>query len=237
MKHLTILFLLLSIKINAQTLETFFNDTNKFLAEYVIDGKVDYEKISENQTSLDHIINMSNELNLNNITDNQYKALWVNLYNLCVIKVVVNNIKINSPLDVNGFFDKIVYRIGGRELTLNDIENQLLRKKFDDARLHFVLVCGAIGCPELIDTAYTPEMINQQLDTQTIKAINNPEFIRINRKKKRIAVSEIFKWYKEDFTINGTEIDFINLYLNEPIPSNFKLGYYSYNWKLNKKSN
>ena len=110
-----------------------------------------------------------------------------------------------------------------------------LRAQFNDARFHFVLVCGAIGCPPLISEAYQPSQLNAQLDRQTKLAINGA-FLKVNTKKKRVEVSEIMKWYKEDFTMDGkTEIDFINTYRTEKIPTNYKLNYFSYNWNLNKQ--
>ena len=58
----------------------------------------------------------------------------------------------------------------------------------------------------------------------------------MNIKKKRVEASEILKWYKEDFTLNGTsEIDFINTYRTEKIPDNYKLTYFTYNWSLNTR--
>ncbi|WP_296352222.1 DUF547 domain-containing protein [Winogradskyella sp.] len=235
MNRLIVVLFLLSINLNAQDLESFFTQTNDFLSKNVKDGKVDYHSIKKDIKTLDKIIALSNDLVLENINDNQYKAFWINIYNLCVIKGITNNLKINSPLDVNGFFDTITYQVGRKKIALNDIENKLLRDKYNDPRFHFVLVCGAIGCPVLLNEAYMPNTIDQQLEAQTTKAVNNSEFIKINRKKKRIEVSEIFKWYKKDFVMNGTEIDFINKYLKEPVSSKFKLSYYSYNWKLNIK--
>ena len=110
-----------------------------------------------------------------------------------------------------------------------------LRAKFKDARFHFVLVCGAIGCPPLISKAYLPNTLETQLETQTKIALNGT-FLKVNTKKKHVEGSEILKWYKEDFTMNGTkELDFINKYRTEKIPSNFKLSYFTYNWNLNKQ--
>ena len=97
------------------------------------------------------------------------------------------------------------------------IENKLLREKFNDPRVHFVLVCGAIGCPPLINYAYRPDTLEKQLDAQTRSAING-NFIKVHSKKKKLEVSEIMKWYRSDFIQNGTtEIDFINTYRNEKL--------------------
>lgn len=227
--------LLITLKFNAQTLDSFFSNTTTFLNKNVFEGKVDYLAVQKEIEELDKLIDLSNNINLSNMSDNEFKSFWINIYNLLVIKGITNNLKINSPLDIDGFFDKILYEVGGKNITLNDIENELLRKKFNDPRLHFVLVCGAMGCPVIINEAYLPATIDEQLESQTKLAINDADFIKIYRKKKKVLVSEIFKWYKEDFTINGTEIDFINTYLNNPISSDYNLSYYSYNWNLNIK--
>ena len=97
------------------------------------------------------------------------------------------------------------------------------------------MVCGAIGCPPLINKAYFPNILEAQLETQTKIALNG-SFLKVNIKKKSVEGSEILKWYKEDFTMDGkTEIDFINKYRTEIIPKNFKLTYFTYNWNLNKQ--
>lgn len=79
-----------------------------------------------------------------------------------------------------------------------------------------------------------PNTLDKQLDAQTRIALNNDTFIKVNAKKKRVKLSEIMKWYKEDFTQNGNEIDFINKYREEKIAEKSKIGYYPYNWKLNE---
>ena len=142
-----------------------------------------------------------------------------------------------SPLDKAGFFDKVSYNIAGKNVTLNTIENKLLRAVFNDARLHFVLVCGAKGCPPLIPTAYLPDILEQQLQKQTELAINGTSFIKVNSKNKRVEGSEILKWYKDDFVKKGqSEIDFLNQFRTEKISTKFKLTYSSYNWTLNSQS-
>ena len=162
-----------------------------------------------------------------------YISLWINTYNLLVIHTVIQNYPLKSPLDVKGFFDKKTHQIAGRSITLNDIENNLLRNTFQDPRLHFVLVCGAKGCPPLVSEAYRPSRLEEQLSRQTKLAINGT-FIKVNSKKKKVQVSQIMEWYKTDFLLNGNEIEFLNLYLKEPLPATYKLAYFPYDWNLNE---
>jgi hypothetical protein len=215
----------------AQTAD-FFTKADAFFNAHVANGKVDYKGIAADATELDALLSLAADISVNPSEANTYQAFWINAYNLAVIKGIVVNYPINSPLDKAGFFDKTKYNLGGEKITLNDIENKKLRAVFKDARVHFVLVCGAQGCPPLIGKAYTPDNVESLLQRQTELAVNNPDFIRI--KGKKVGVSEIFKWYQEDFvTKEQTLIGFLNKYRTTPIAEGAKVSYYSYDWRLN----
>jgi hypothetical protein len=102
-----------------------------------------------------------------------------------------------------------------------------------EARFHFVLVCAGLGCPPIINEAYKPSTLEAQLQEQTEIALNNPNFVKV--KGKKVQISQIFEWYKGDFTQDGTEIEYINRYRKEAIPEKAKVSYYSYDWRLNSK--
>jgi len=232
-KSIVILLLSVSTIINAQEISGFFDKANLFFNENVIEGKVAYSAIFKNPTELNELLLMAKQITVSDEDPEIYKSFWINSYNLFVIKGVIDNYPMKSPLDKAGFFDKIVYSIGGKKTTLNGIENKLLRAKFKDARFHFVLVCGAIGCPPLINKAYMPNTLEKQLDEQTAIALNG-NFVIINDKKKKIEASEILNWYKEDFISKGeNEIDYINKFRTIKIPNDYKVTYFAYNWSLN----
>ena len=136
-------------------------------------------------------------------------------------------------MDIKGFFDKTTRTVGGKEIVLNDIENKLLRAKFPkEPRFHFVLVCAGLGCPPIIAEAYTPEKLESQLQRQTEIAVNNPNFIKV--KGNKLQLSQIFEWYKGDFTQDGNEIEYLNKYRKEAISAKAKISYYPYDWNLNE---
>lgn len=237
MKNLLILLTILStsVSIKAQDLNTFFNEAGVFFKANVTHGKVAYSKIHANPDELNSILKIAEDISVSINDANNYQAFWINAYNLSVIKGIIDNYPTNSPLDNAGFFDKTTYSLGGKQITLNDIEHKLLRGQFNDARFHFVLVCGAVGCPPLINQAYLPHSLNEQLDTQTKIALNG-SFLRVNLKKKHVEASQIMEWYKGDFTMNGeSEIDFINKYRTGQLEGKFKLSYFPYDWKVNKQ--
>lgn len=234
-KLIVIMLLFISVKGVSQSTEVFFKKANIFFNTYVKDGKVAYAKLHQDTKDLNELLDIGKSISVSKEDALVYQAFWINAYNLSVIKGIIDHYPTNSPLDNAGFFDKTMHKIGGKDITLNDIEHKLLRAQFKDPRFHFVLVCGAIGCPPLINEAYLPKTLGEQMDVQTKIALNG-NFLMVNTKKKRVEASQIMEWYKEDFTMNGTsEIDFINKYRIDKIPNNFKIRYFTYNWKLNSQ--
>ncbi|WP_044405006.1 DUF547 domain-containing protein [Lacinutrix sp. Hel_I_90] len=238
MKKIAIVMVVLFLgdfSVQAQNLDRFFNKTEAFFKANVINGKVAYDAIKKDQTALNEVLKIAEGISVQKGAAANYQAFWINAYNLSVIKGIVDNYPINSPLDHKGFFDKTTYNLGGMAVTLNAIENKLLRENFKDPRFHFVLVCGALGCPPLISKAYLPDTLELQLETQTRLALNG-RFLKVDTANKKVEGSELLKWYKTDFTRNGlTEIDFINTYRTKKIPTDYTLTYFTYNWSLNKQ--
>lgn len=219
-----------------QTLDAFFIKTDAFLKIHVSNKKVDYDAIKKDPTTLNGLIKTTAEMNLAKESDQNKKAFYINAYNVVLINAIVSKYPVKSPMDIAGIFDKSKYEVAGSKMTLNDIENKMIREKYNDPRIHFVLVCGANGCPPITNFAYLPEKLDDQLDKQTKLAINNPNFIKINHASKKVEVSQIFEWYKGDFVSKKSNlIDFLNRYLEKPIEESYKVGYYTYDWSLNKK--
>lgn len=210
---------------------------NRFLVQHVHNGLVHYAAIKNNTALLDSIVLTMSELHTEKLPDIEAKTFWINAYNIFVIKSVVEQYPISSPNNIKGFFDVKKHRIGRLSITLNQLENDLLRKKFPDARLHFALVCAAVDCPPLFNEAYTPEQLPEQLTRQTQKALNNDSFIRVDTVNKKVGISEIFSWYETDFKQEApTFLSYINKYRNVQIPSDYSVYFYPYNWAINEYS-
>lgn len=238
MKKLTVITLILALVVTkgvSQDITIFFDKTDVFLKNNVSNGLVAYSKIHKNPKELDELLKIAEGISVSKQDAKNYQAFWINVYNLGVIKGIVDRYPMKSPLDDSGFFNKTKYDVGGKSITLDEIQKVLLQAEFNDPRFHFVLVCGALGCPPLIDQAYYPNTLEAQLEKQTKLALNG-SFLRVNAKKKRLVVSQLMEWYKKDFTQNGmSEIDFINRYRTEKIDNAFKLIYFPYDWNLNKQ--
>lgn len=225
---------MISLVANAQP-ETFFEKVDHFLKTCVKDGRVDYKALKKNPAELNNLVQTITSFDSSALGEgNPQKAFWINTYNILVINGIVANYPTDSPLDIEGFFKTVPRLAAGKELTLDDIENKYIREVYHDARIHFVLVCAAKSCPPIINEAYRPEILDDQIDRRTKAVLNDPDFIQVNSGEKEVLVSEIFNWYKADFEMNGkTILEYINQFREKSIPTNFAIGYYSYNWDLN----
>ena len=114
---------------------------------------------------------------------------------------------------------------------IHQIENEIIRPDFEEPRIHFALVCAAVSCPKLLNQAYLPEKLDEQLDQQTRYFINESGKNKLS--PNLVELSKLFSWYGKDFTKRGTVIDFINQYSEQPISDNARIKYLNYNWDLN----
>ncbi len=206
---------------------------NQIVSNFVSsDGKVNYAGIKTNRELLSQATQYFEENPpQSSWSKNEKLAYWINAYNLYTIELVVDNYPIKSIKDLSGGkpWDKKFIKLDGRTLSLNDIENGIIRKDFDEPRIHFAVNCASISCPKLLNKAYTESNLNSLLDSQTKRFINDNSMNSIG--KSNIEISNIFDWYKSDF---GNVISFLNKYSNTTIDSGAKVSYKEYNWNLNK---
>lgn len=222
------------ISIQAQSLNTFLNDADKFFQKNVSAGLINYTGIQSAPNELNSLVDQIAKIDDTKLSPNEKKAFYINAYNVSVISGIIKDYPTKSPLDIGGFFDMKKHEISGKKITLNKLEKEYLLKATGDEKLHFVLVCAAISCPTIADYAYRPENLEDQILERTKLALSNPQFIRVNKEKKMVGLSEIFRWYNGDFKDKADNIiAYLNQYRSEPISEEFETNYYNYNWSLN----
>ncbi len=220
----------LPVALTAQV--NFFDQADQFFRDYVdIDGLVDYRRIQDDPSTLNALKKTIADYRITEKSRAEQKAFWINTYNVLTIATVMQYYPMQSPEDRGDFFTRKRFTAAGERLSLNAIEREKLLAVDKDARLHFVLVCAAVDCPALSAAAYRPEQLSEQMDQKTRAVLNNGRFIRLDEERRKIRVSEIFRWYLSDF---GNIRDYINQYRDEALPTNYKLDFYPYNWALNE---
>ncbi len=235
MKNFKIVFTLFVLFFNTQYLlsQTFLNTTeiNAFLADVVIDGKVDYNQIRNRFQEFNRFMEYFKNEDQNALTGDERTAFMINAYNFSVIDQIIENHPIRSVQQVPDFFKKKI-RIGGEKVSLNQFEKKLL-KDANDARLHFVLICGAKDCPPFPDELFIGKSLESQLDKSTQIALRQSNILKVTPDEKKILASKIFSWYKNDF---GDLNDFFKKY-NSEIKDDYKVSFQEYNWQLNEVYN
>ncbi len=228
---LTLLFTASIIKLNAQDVNTFFQKSDLFFKSVVENGNVNYSSIKDDRVKLEELTTIISQISPEKLSPVDRKAFLINSYNLLVINEIMKYYPISSTQKVNGFFESIKHDIGGNRWTLNEIENEQIRKEYNDPRIHFVLNCAAVSCPPVTDFAYFPNSLDRQLEKQTTLAINDSNFIY--EKNGKNYISNIFKWYKSDFTEKGSVVDFINQYRTQKLNPENRTIHYPYDWSIN----
>ncbi len=236
---------------------------------YVEDGLVDYTALSSDREMLDRYLGRLKRVDPNEYaswdSDTQ-KAFWINAYNAITLEGILRNYPIedgflrgirfpkNSIRQIRRFWKTVFVPVMGQQITLDDIEHDILRKEFPDPRIHFVLVCASMGCPILESRAYLPIHLEDRLERATRRFIQDPQRVRLDREKNVLYLSSIFKWYAQDFSlpqasVTGEEIqetedrdifDFVEKYLSDEDrrvlnPSAWRIDYIKYDWSLNEK--
>jgi hypothetical protein len=136
-------------------------------------------------------------------------------------------------MDVNGgkAWDLKFIEINGEKYSLNNIEHDILRKKYSDPRIHFAVNCASVSCPKLSNTAFLADGLNEKLENAAKEFINNPSKNSISASNAE--VSSLFDWYKDDFTKNGSVADYLNRYSTTKLVAE-KISFKEYNWNINK---
>ena len=217
---------------------------DEVLQEHVDEnGRVNYTKLKANPEKFEAYLDL---LAVTKPTEewsyNAQLAFWINAYNAVVIKGVIDRYPITSVKKVkwfNGFFSRLKFQVAGQAYTPDHIEHGVIREEFVDPRVHFALVCASSSCPPIGTSAFSAETIEENLETLTFNFIQNPQQVRVDRAKRRVYLSKIFKWYADDFK-EGYEgvADFLADYL-PPEDADFlesedvEFQYLNYDWTLN----
>ncbi|MFS4494350.1 DUF547 domain-containing protein [Maribacter sp. 2308TA10-17] len=206
---------------------------NKLLTTYVNDkGDVDYKSflndISALEEYLDHLAKNSPKKDW---SKNEKLAYYINLYNAATVKLILDNYPTKSIKDIKNPWGKDWVKTGEGVLSLGDIEHKILRK-MNEPRIHFAINCASFSCPKLLNKAFTATQMEAQLQKATVDFVNDSSRNIISTEK--MLLSNIFKWYKKDFTENGSLTDYIKPYTEVNIDVDTDIDYLKYDWNLNE---
>ncbi len=244
-------------------------DYATLLKKYVDpNGMVNYKELKKDRGRLDAFV--GSMANLKRQSYDQWKdqdkiAFWLNAYNAFTLKAIIDNYPIkssfwksrvypkNSIRQIKGVWTRLKFDVMGSKRNLKHIEHEILRKEFDDPRIHVAMVCAAMGCPPLRNEPYEGKKLDEQLDDQSRKFLSDP--LKFRHEKNALYLSPILKWFGEDFIKKygsetsfaghegkeGAVLKFIAKYLKEDQKAWLKskqaqeIEYQGYDWTLNEQ--
>lgn len=216
---------------------------DELLQAHVTDeGIVDYKGFIKEKIKLEQYLQLLSQ----NPPQRTWKrteqlAYWINAYNAFTVKLIVDYYPVKSIKDikrgipfVNTVWDIKFIEIDGYKYDLNKIEHGILRKRFKEPRIHFAVNCASASCPALLNRAYTGAKLNAQLDQQAKNFLADTSKNKISANSTQL--SKIFKWFKKDFTKEGSLKEFIAKYAPTSFNKKAKINYLKYDWRLNNQN-
>jgi len=228
---------------------------DRLLARHVTpDGLVDYQGVLASRDSL--LIPYLKQLASTdpaNLNPDGRLAFWINAYNAYTLKLIIDHYPVESINDikpgagpqipkVNSPFQLDMGAVADTVRSLDEIEHQIIRKRFDEPRIHFALVCAAISCPPLRDEAYTGERLDAQLDDQADIFLHTAgkNDVPVPGEEETIRLSRILKWFDGDFGGSKESTQrFIAPYFDGTVREKleaaaYDVEYHDYDWSLNE---
>lgn len=194
-------------------------------------GQVDYKALKGKTLKLDaYLADLQANTPQTSWSEDEELAYWINVYNAYTIKLILKNYPVKSITDLHGGkpWDVKWIEIAGKTYSLNNVENDIIRPKFNEPRIHFAVNCAAKSCPPLANQAFTAKNLESLLEKQTKAFVNNSKHNQLT--KNSITVSKIFDWYGVDF---GNVATFISRYASTEVSPAAKVSFSEYDWALN----
>ena len=226
---------------------------NQLLGKYVDEaGDVNYKDWQASQQDSQALNAYIDQLSSASVTKaaarEDQMAFWINAYNAVTVKGILQEYPTtsirNHTSETGGYniWKNLLLNVGGRQVSLEAIEHQVLRP-MGDARVHFALVCASKGCPRLLNEAYVGKTLNEQMDRNARHFFSIAQNFQHDQRNRGFKLSTIMKWYGGDFGADqGTQLRSISKFLptkeaQAAANSNaVSISYLDYSWKLNEQA-
>ncbi|MEQ1616106.1 MAG: DUF547 domain-containing protein [Hyphomicrobiaceae bacterium] len=225
---------------------------DRLLKAYVVSGadglnRVAYARFkAEGHAALKAYVAALQKVDPATLDRSEQFAFWVNLYNAKTIDVVLDKYPVKSIKDISlggglktlisgGPWQAKIMKVSGVDLTLDDVENTILRPIYRDPRVHYSVNCASVGCPNLAVEAYTGGKLEAMLEAGAKAFVNSPRGALVEG--GTIKASSIYEWFQADFGgSEATVLDHLRKYaspaLTEQLNKIGRIARYDYDWQL-----
>lgn len=218
------------------------------LKEYVLDGKVFYRGLRTDSHLLNQFLKEASQVSISEFdrwTPEEQMAFLVNVYNATSIKVIVDNYPVKNIRELGVFssspWKRKIVDLFGENISLDNIQNDMLRAYYNDPRLHFAINFATKGSPPLRSEPYRGETLNLQLEDQARRFLGSREHNRVDMEYGMVFLSPIFMWYRADFLQQApTILSYVDPYWPDVVRTQLKentlypVRYLRMDWSLNE---
>ena len=229
-------------------------DYDAILKKYVTGDYFDYAALKNNGKDMarfDAFMEWQAEVNVSEMSREQAIAFYINAYNSCCIKAILDNYPVHTPNDIDGFFDKLTFKVAGEKLKIggsdgDSIEYDRLIANYKDMRAHFAVVCADRGCLPIKAGAYTGETLDADLEAAAKKFVSDERHFKVDHENGEVQISKIFEWYGPKFLedpkrkVNGDRPElylthWVDKDIKEMLESGkYKLKIIEWDWTINE---
>ncbi len=214
----------------------------QLLENHVKGRRVSYDGLKRDEKQLDRYLSILSAADPDALPRNHQMAFYINAYNAFTLKLILTRYPdINSIKEIGSFFSdpwsKEFIPLNGHTVSLDFIEQDVLRERFKDPRVHFAINCASKSCPPLFNKPFEGDELDRQLEERTRDFINDPKSNYV--KDGTLYLSRIFSWFAGDFNDNPRY--YVRLYAGpdllkalDAVPS-VKVSYLPYDWTLNRR--
>ena len=222
------------------------------LKKHVKGLSVDYKALKSERAALDGYCESLAKLDrgaLEKMSRDEQFAFWINAYNALTLRTIVDHYPIQPAAKPSEFPKNSIrqiedawtakHTVASQSLSLDEFENKVLRPTLKDPRVHTAINCASRGCPPLRAEAFTGSKLEAQLDDNVAKFLAGPGRPVADATKKKLAISKIFDWFKEDFGGDEGVIKFLRAHAPADPQAALaaadakSLAYADYDWTLN----
>ena len=208
------------------------------------DGRLDYEALLDEELELLGYLQSLRKVKPaeQGWSPDETKAFWLNTYNAAATNLVlefypissINDIRVKEMGGYKSAWEAPVVNVGGRDYSLNQIEQEMLRDQYHDPRVHFALMYGAASAAPVLPEAYDGSRLNQQLDEQAHRFLNDSAFNQLS--PQHVRLSALFQSYAAEFGSDIQIVAFVNRYASVPVLPTATIDYLSFSWALNNRT-
>lgn len=242
------IFLIPSVSYSIESRKNTFDHSHSLLAEvlakYVVKSErktyVKYKELKNSPHILRKYLKLVSKVkkeHYQSFTKNEKLAFLINAYNALTLELIIRHYPVSSIKDIGSWFSspwkKEFFLLLEEKHSLDDVEHKMIRKWFNEPRIHFALVCAARSCPPLKTFPYRALKLEQQLKEASENFLLDSERNRLDHLSKTLYLSSIFKWYGSDFERKyGSVKNYIAKFYGVKA-NTYSVLYLSYDWSLN----